>query len=208
MPTSRSPESATKAQRTRQRLLDSARRVFEENSFSDARISDIADSAGLSVGTFYTYFESKEAIFYELAKEVFEGMFPSSRVRNSEGERPLTRESALEAIARSNEHFIRFYQENRLINAAIESASTYVPEIKQYRKDLRRSSVRRSASAIRRLQESGLVDKDLDPDITAFALVSMISNFVYFWVVYEEEFDIDMAVEHLNLIWARALRLK
>src|SRR3984957_1254558 len=48
---------------TRARLVDAAKEVFERDGFLDARISDIAEKAGLSHGSFYHYFESKEEVF-------------------------------------------------------------------------------------------------------------------------------------------------
>ena len=55
---------------TRARLLAAAKEVFEQDGFLDARISDIAERAGLSHGSFYHYFESKEEVFREVAAEV------------------------------------------------------------------------------------------------------------------------------------------
>ncbi len=55
---------------TRARLVSAAKEVFEESGFLDARISDIAERAGLSHGSFYHYFESKEEVFREVAAEV------------------------------------------------------------------------------------------------------------------------------------------
>src|SRR5271154_1135621 len=52
---------------TRARLLTAAKEVFEDNGFLEARISDIAERAGLSHGSFYHYFESKEEVFLEVA---------------------------------------------------------------------------------------------------------------------------------------------
>src|SRR5271155_5456762 len=52
---------------TRARLVAAAKEVFEEDGFLDARISDIAEKAGLSHGSFYHYFESKEEVFREVA---------------------------------------------------------------------------------------------------------------------------------------------
>ena len=49
-----------KGERTRARLIDAAREVFERDGFLTARIADIASTAGLSQGSFYHYFESKE----------------------------------------------------------------------------------------------------------------------------------------------------
>src|SRR5438270_11126105 len=53
---------------TRARLVDAAKEIFEENGFLEARISDIAERARLSHGSFYHYFESKEEIFREVAE--------------------------------------------------------------------------------------------------------------------------------------------
>ena len=50
-----------RGRRTREALIGAARRVFERDGFIDARITDIAEEAGAAHGTFYTYFDSKEA---------------------------------------------------------------------------------------------------------------------------------------------------
>src|SRR5580704_10580413 len=59
-----------KGVRTRARLLDAAKEIFEEDGFLEARISDIAERAGLSHGSFYHYFESKEEIFRQVAESM------------------------------------------------------------------------------------------------------------------------------------------
>src|SRR5207248_3120030 len=61
---------SSKGARTRARLLAAAKEIFEENGFLEARISDIAERAKLSHGSFYTYFDSKEQIFREVAAAV------------------------------------------------------------------------------------------------------------------------------------------
>ena len=67
-PTNRSGPRSRKGARTRARLLEAAKQVFEETGFLDARVSDIAERAGLSHGSFYHYFDSKEQIFREIAE--------------------------------------------------------------------------------------------------------------------------------------------
>ena len=49
--TRRAPASARGA-RTRQTLVEAARRVFERDGFLDARITDITAEAGVAAGTF------------------------------------------------------------------------------------------------------------------------------------------------------------
>ena len=46
------------------RLLEAASRVFARKGLRRARMTEIADAAGVAPGTLYHYFESKEALFY------------------------------------------------------------------------------------------------------------------------------------------------
>ncbi len=53
----------------RQQLMDGARRAFLENGFDGASIGDIVRAAGISKGTLYAYFPSKEKLFETLVIE-------------------------------------------------------------------------------------------------------------------------------------------
>ena len=50
-------------------ILDAALAVFAEKGFAAARMDDIAQRAGVTKGTIYLYFESKEAVFRGLVQE-------------------------------------------------------------------------------------------------------------------------------------------
>ncbi len=54
----------------RERLLRSGRRLFGEKGFFETNIHEVTDGAELSVGAFYTYFQSKEAFYAELISRV------------------------------------------------------------------------------------------------------------------------------------------
>jgi AcrR family transcriptional regulator len=58
------PESAKRRQ-----IMDGARRVFLADGFDGASMNDIARVAGVSKGTLYVYFDSKEALFEALIRE-------------------------------------------------------------------------------------------------------------------------------------------
>ena len=55
-------------------MLDGARRVFLSAGFDGASMGEIAKAAGVSKGTLYTYFESKEALFEALILEERAGL--------------------------------------------------------------------------------------------------------------------------------------
>jgi len=59
--------AATKA-RTREALLEAARRVFAERGYGPASVEEIARTAGVSVGSVYVHFASKEALFTALVE--------------------------------------------------------------------------------------------------------------------------------------------
>jgi len=51
-------------------ILDAALELFTEKGFSATRICDVAKKAGISKGTLYLYFESKEAMFRAVVQEM------------------------------------------------------------------------------------------------------------------------------------------
>ena len=59
-----------KGQQTQRRLIEAARKVIARRGYHAARIDEIARVAKASRGTFYQYFESKEAIFEELLSRI------------------------------------------------------------------------------------------------------------------------------------------
>lgn len=99
----RAERPPTKGERTRRRLLDGARRAFEEHGFLDTRIIDIAAEADIAVGSFYTYFDSKEDIFRDLVQGVNAGMFPRLAT-------PVPNLDPVGYIEATNRHFIDFYR--------------------------------------------------------------------------------------------------
>ena len=55
-----------------QEILEAALSVFAEKGFAAARMDDIAARAGVSKGTIYLYFDSKETVFKALLQETAE----------------------------------------------------------------------------------------------------------------------------------------
>ena len=76
-PASEGKEPRTaRGQKTLRNILDAALGEFGEKGFSDSSIVGITTRAKVALGTFYTYFDSKEAVFAALVTDM------SSRVRD------------------------------------------------------------------------------------------------------------------------------
>ena len=67
----------TEEHRTARRtaIVDAARRSFSRNGFHETSMADIAAEAGVSVGTPYRYFASKEELIVEIAGDAFRLVF-------------------------------------------------------------------------------------------------------------------------------------
>ncbi len=47
-------------------IFEAGRELFQQKGFKDINVSDITKKAGVGVGTFYNYYESKEQLFLEI----------------------------------------------------------------------------------------------------------------------------------------------
>jgi AcrR family transcriptional regulator len=59
-----------RGRRTRRALLDAAAAEFGEKGFYEASISSITSRAGVALGSFYTWFDSKDALFRALVADL------------------------------------------------------------------------------------------------------------------------------------------
>ena len=57
-------------------IAAAAIRVFQERSYRRAQMSDVAQELGVSPGTLYNYFESKEALFQYIVEHCFRDALP------------------------------------------------------------------------------------------------------------------------------------
>jgi len=94
-------------QETREKILASARRLFNRNGLSEVSIDAVMAGAGLTRGGFYSYFDSKEELYAE-AITAFTRRFPSEPWQCSLGmpppaDRPLA--ATIVDTYLSREHF-------------------------------------------------------------------------------------------------------
>lgn len=67
-PTSAPPRWQRRPEARPEEILDAAFDVFGEQGFARTRLEDVAQRAGVSKGTLYLYFDSKETLFREMVR--------------------------------------------------------------------------------------------------------------------------------------------
>lgn len=202
-----------KGVQTRARLLDAAKAVFEGTGFLEARVSDIADRAGLSHGSFYHYFDSKEQIFREVAdlqealltQPVLDGIDGDDGVEDEDQTPPTERER----IHRANRLYLERYRDNAKLMGVIEEVSRYDDHVNQARMRRHKHFADRADQAIRRLQDAGHADPSVDPELAALALGSMVARTAELWLVEQwGDYDLDLVADQMTTLWANAIGLR
>src|SRR6266511_3278000 len=67
-PTSTSPRWQRRPEARPEEILDAAFEEFGEQGFARTRLEEVAQRAGVSKGTLYLYFDSKETLFREMVR--------------------------------------------------------------------------------------------------------------------------------------------
>jgi len=182
-----------RGRRTKDKIVAAARSVFEQRGFNDARISDIAQAAGVSHGTVYVYFTSKDAILSAVITEVLTEAGEYLRV--GAGDDPSER------ISEANLRYLQVYQRNARLLQVVEQAATADPDFAAMLDGFRTRHVARVADAIRRLQATEGAAGDLDPEVAAAALSAMVEGYAR----HARGFHADQVNATLSQLWVRGL---
>ncbi|WP_110205182.1 TetR/AcrR family transcriptional regulator [Nocardioides daejeonensis] len=179
-------------------LLKAARKVFERKGFIETRVADIVKQAKVSHGTFYTYFETKDAVFEAVSHQVIEEMVEAMTAP------PPTKEVE-ERVHDSIERFVHAYRPHATMLGLMEQVGTFTPELRDLRLEARNTFVERTRRGMERLKAEGRTPADLDVEYTAESLGAMLEYICYIWFSLDRDFEETRIVDALAHIWSRAL---
>ena len=151
-----------RGRRTQRAILDAAAAEFGEKGFHESSIVSITIRAGVALGSFYTYFESKEALFKALVQDM------SGRVRDHVAP-VLTGRSGVEAEGVALHAFLDFARAHKEIYRIIDEAEFVAPE------DWRAHYLNTAARILERLQAArARGELGVEPDeVHAWAIMGM-----------------------------------
>jgi AcrR family transcriptional regulator len=156
-------------------VLDAAARVFHAKGYEASSIQDIADEVGILKGSLYYYISSKEDVLFEMLQEVHASALEAVTGAVAVDGDPVERiRSFVETLA-------RFHADNTVRMGILlhDFRSLSAPRREEIVRDRDRYD-----EILRVLltegSEQGLIRPDVDPKITALAVMGTI-NSIYQW---------------------------
>jgi len=163
----KAPRTA-RGERTQRKILDAAREEFGERGFAESSIVGITQRAGVALGTFYTYFDSKEALFQALVQDM------SAQVRDTVA--PVLKEStdALDGERRALESFLWFARQHRDVYRIIDEAEFV--DARAYREHYETTATRIAARLVAGRERGEISGDYSDEELEILAWALMGAN--------------------------------
>lgn len=184
-----------RGRRTLRTLLDAAAAEFGEKGFHDGSISGITRRAGVALGSFYTYFESKDAIFRALVRDM------SDQVREHVAPALKSATGQIAAEQAALLAFIRFARTHKEIYRIIDEAEFVDPD--SFRRHYA-TTADRIERRLRAAAERGEVRDDVS-EIHAWAIMGMNVFLGLRFSVWDEDVDPETIAETVAAMLARGI---
>jgi AcrR family transcriptional regulator len=182
-----------RGRKTLRRVLEAAAMEFGERGFHDAAITGITQRAGVALGTFYTYFESKEEVFRALVRD----MSKATRSHVAEAVRGAPDRLTAERLGLAA--FIAFVRQHRELYRIIEESQFVAHDVYRehyltfadgYRRNLASAAARGEIEAgedeprawaligmsVFLGMRYGVWDEDLSPEEVADVAIDLVSE--------------------------------
>ena len=168
-----------------QRILDAAIDVIAERGFFNARVSDIANGAGVADGTIYLYFKNKEQILMAAISRAFSVFMERARAELKKSADPRQQLRSLAALhlggLGANRNLAIVFQ-TELRQSARFLAQFSQHQLKQYF-DLVREIVREG-------QRTGIFRSELSDKIVANCFFGALDEMVTSWILSDHEYSL------------------
>ena len=160
----------------KQRITNTSISLFEKKGFAETSIQDIVDSLGVTKGTFYYYFSSKEELLMNIHLDYINGLIErQEEILNASNKTCRQKIYAIAALLIGD---IRtkglsakiFFREMKILSD--DKLQEIVPKRDQFRFNLE--------NLIKQGMETGELRTDLNPSIITFGILGIL-NWSYQW---------------------------
>ncbi len=191
--TPRTPEQAADIRQQRRReLLDAARELFAAKGFEKTNVSDIAARAGVSQGTIYWYFKSKDELLMAVFEDWLAGLAQDYATIVSA---PGTAQDHLARYAQAAARRMKEAEHLILVEAEFWALIFRREAIRQRFHDLFRLLRTNIAALLREGIASGELRSDINPDHLAAISIAVYDGLILQWAAEPEAVDWDAVTE-------------
>lgn len=191
--TPRTAEQTTQTREKRRReLLDAARELFAAKGFEQTNVSDIAARAGVSQGTIYWYFKSKDDLLMAVFEDWLSGLAQDYVTIVSE---PGTAQDRLTRYAQAAARRIKEAEHLLPVEAEFWSLIFRRDAIRQRFHDLFRRLRADIANLLREGMNSGELRSDIDPVHLAAIAIAVYDGLILQWAAESEAVDWDAVTD-------------
>ena len=181
--------------RTRQRLVEAAATVFSEYGYTAARIADMVRMAGISHGNFYRHFPGKDEILLAVLDE------PLAELRRASSRGPDHHTAVDRAeLVEANTRYFAAYARRRHLFRVMREAAAVNPDFARLWLSVRQGFVGRTARWLTTLVEAGRLERDVDVDLLAETLGSMMEHLAYVQIGLPAELPRPETIDELGRI--------
>jgi TetR/AcrR family transcriptional regulator, fatty acid metabolism regulator protein len=177
------PETAFRGTSKRERILRAAVDVFAQNGYFNAKVSEIAKSAGVADGTIYLYFDGKEDLLITIFREHTRNYLQSL-------------ERSLATISRPEER-IRVAIRHHLETLGRDRALAVVSQVElrhslKFMSLLSQQEVADYLGILRKIvehgQNEGVFRRNLHPALVAKSVFGVLDEMVTSWILSEKDY--------------------
>lgn len=187
-----------RGQQTRERLRTAARESFADLGWT-ARVQDIAERAGVSHGTFYTYYDNRNAVLVDLVTDTMAAFIELVS-------QPWEGVDARTALERIIGGVLDTYADDASVLRTWMQASREDPEFGALYLDLRQRFVDRITEQLEAVVDAaGRRAEVAEPAVIASVLAAMVEHFAYSRSVLGEAHPRRQAVDSLVLVWGSTI---
>lgn len=194
---------AEQAARSRDALVGAAARLFAERGYRGASVQAIGEEAGVSRGSIFWHFGSKEGLLFAVVENAFEDwrrevLLPDVGAARGAG--------AVRAGIRAHRRFLETRgQEIRLLFVLLFEALGPQPALAPEFASLHRGLREMAAGLIGDSAERGEMRDDVDPKAIAAIVVGALGGLAYQWLLDPAALDLDRAYRDLDSLVERGL---
>ncbi len=168
----------------KEKILNSALQLFCEKGYYNTTTNEIAQRAGVSIGSLYSYFKDKDTIFLEILEKYHEKFdMAKNHVLNDLNLLETDSKSWLRLLI---ENLIKVHEESKELNRELNVLSYYNPKVAEILDEQRRKTLQTTIGHFMRLKDDV---KSSDLEATAIVTFDLISATVDRIVFEKNEID-------------------